>query len=253
MNLSKYKIPLGSLPAGAQEVANQKTKELEFINYRFSPKLVQDDLEDGVYKDLNHSYFVKCTTRMDGVNPAMIDWWFDWHLPDSERYKLWHPRDHIASRLDNNRDHLVTNKERYIGMDSYVEEYIGKKLFKLCISFIEPSYFGFKEGEDNSTSVCAIVTDLSTGVKIARLLHHVSENHTGSLMKSYFWMGTELSHPNPLKNWFVQKLSKLKLAKRFLLNDQSAKDLLIHCYEEMNHLSKFLPDLHKALAKKDSS
>ena len=66
MNLSKYKIPLGSLPAGAQEVANQKTKELEFINYRFSPKLVQDDLEDGVYKDLNHSYFVKCTTRMDG-------------------------------------------------------------------------------------------------------------------------------------------------------------------------------------------
>ena len=46
------------------------------------------------------SYFVKCTTEMLNVTPEMIRWWFVWHLPSSERYKLWHPRDHISARLN---------------------------------------------------------------------------------------------------------------------------------------------------------
>ena len=48
-------------------------------------------------------------------------------------------------------------------------------------------------------------------------------------------MGSELYHSNTFKNFFVKNLTKIKLIKGFLLNDDSAMDLLIHCYEEMNH------------------
>ncbi|MFX1306436.1 MAG: DAPG hydrolase family protein, partial [Promethearchaeota archaeon] len=31
--------------------------------------------------------------ELSGVTPEMIDWWWD-HIDNSERYRLWHPKDH---------------------------------------------------------------------------------------------------------------------------------------------------------------
>ena len=180
---------------------------------------------------------------MIDVAPEMIGWWFAWHLPHSERYKLWHPRDHISATL-NEEDINLQAKGQYIGLDSFVEEYIGNKLHKLQISFKEPALFGLENQED-SIAICAYVTDTNNGVKVAKLLHYVLKTDKGSLMKSFFWMGSDLSHPNTLKNFIVTNLSKIQPIKGLLLNDDSAMDLQIHCYEEMNHLSKFLPDLYR--------
>ena len=58
-------------------------------------------------------------------------------------------------------------------------------------------------------------------------------------------MGVNLSHSNALKNFFVKMLSQIRPLKKILLNDRAAKDLLIHCYEEMNHLPKFLPSIYE--------
>ena len=180
---------------------------------------------------------------MIDVAPEMIGWWFSWHLPHSERYKLWHPRDHISATLKE-EDIILQSKGQYIGVDSFVEEYIGNKLQRLQISFKEPALFGLEKQED-SIAICAYVTDTNNGVKVAKLLHYVLKTDKGSLMKSFFWMGSELRHPNAIKNLIVTNLSKIQPIKGLLLNDDSAMDLLIHCYEEMNHLSKFLPDLYQ--------
>ena len=88
MNLTKYEIPLGSLPLKAEQVIKQKTIESEFLNFQYSPQILDTNLEDGIYKNKNNSYFIQCTTNMRGVVPQMIDWWFIWHLPSSERYRL---------------------------------------------------------------------------------------------------------------------------------------------------------------------
>ena len=75
----------------------------------------------------------------------------------------------------------------------YVEEYIGKKYSKLCISFLDPKEFGLGALDINaSTAICARVTDMDTGVKIANLLHYVENNDIGSKMQSYFWLGIRL-------------------------------------------------------------
>ena len=246
MNLSKYKLPLDALPKKAKKTIQQKVIESEFIDSNDCSVLIQEAIEDGIYKNRKQSYFVKCTTDMKAVTPEMIKWWFAWHLPHSERYKLWHPRDHISAALKEEGFNLQS-KGQYIGVDSFVEEYIGNKLQKLQISFKEPALFGLEDQED-SISICAYVTDTNNGVKVAKLLHYVLKTDKGSQMKSFFWMGTDISHPNSYKNFIITNLSKIHLIKRLLLNDDLAMGLLIHCYEEMNHLSNFLPNLYKEFA-----
>ena len=91
---------------------------------------------------------------------------------------------------------------------------------------------------------------MDSGIHGGNLLHHVVVNEQGSTMYSYFWLGIHPSHLNPLKDYLIKFFTKYKLVKAILLNDKIAKDLLIHCYEEMNHLSKILPDLYNDLEKK---
>ena len=43
---------------------------------------------------------VSVRTDMPGVTPAMWEWWFGWHGSDSRRYKLWHPRAHVAAHWE---------------------------------------------------------------------------------------------------------------------------------------------------------
>mgnify|MGYP003331780027 CR=1 FL=1 len=40
MNLTKYEIPLGSLPLKAEQVIKQKTIESEFLNFQYSPQIL---------------------------------------------------------------------------------------------------------------------------------------------------------------------------------------------------------------------
>ena len=246
MDLSKYKAPLSPLSSSVTSALSKEVVLMEFNDPSHSDEIVKLDILDGVYKDKKSSYFVKCTTLMQEVRPLMIDWWFAWHLPDSERYQLWHPLDHISSKLTQDRSNLHNDKERYIGINSYVEEYIGKKYSKLCISFLDPKEFGLGALDINaSTAICARVTDMDTGVKIANLLHYVENNDIGSKMQSYFWLGNNLEHDNKLINSFLTYFSKIHFLKGLFINNKLAKDLLRHCYEEMNHLASFLPELYK--------
>ena len=83
MNLSKYKLPLEALPKKAKKIIQQKVIESEFIDSNDCSVLIQEAIDDGIYKNREQSYLVKCTTDMIDVAPEMIVWWFSWHLPHS--------------------------------------------------------------------------------------------------------------------------------------------------------------------------
>jgi hypothetical protein len=57
----------------------------------------------------------------------MIGWWFGWHLATTERYKLWHPQAHSFSqpRYDLSTVRDLTDRQRYVGNTSWVDEYTG--------------------------------------------------------------------------------------------------------------------------------
>jgi hypothetical protein len=74
----------------------------------------------------------------------MYDWWFGWHTTESARYKLWNPVAHqYAYRKPDSEDWSnKTYAERYWGMVSWIDEFVGNSAAKLSIEFIPPSELG---------------------------------------------------------------------------------------------------------------
>ncbi len=193
---------------------------------------------------------VACTTDLPGVTPQMIDWWFGWHLLESERYRLWHPLAHVRARVKEDRSKLGSNRRRYIGNVSYVDEYIGKKLMHLAIAFFDPEEIGLSHVyEASATAICARTSDRVLNVDAGHLVHLVSPTSTGSEMKSVFWLG-DLNPKWPLVGALIKPVLNTETIRKFFVTNSMATDLLRHCAEEMNHLPRFLPALYQEIGER---
>jgi len=182
---------------------------------------------------------------MPGVSAAMWDWWFSWHSYTSERYQLWHPDDHVASSLDQDRRAEPSIRQRWVGNTSYVDEYIGGELQKLAIRFVEPASVGLDQArlDEVGVAICARTLLRKERLAAGRLIHLVEDIDGGSRMHSRFLLGdgeSELPVVGPL----VTKISNSERVRRSRLPDRVGSTLLLHCAQEMNHLASFLAELY---------
>lgn len=178
----------------------------------------------------------------------MIDWWFGWHGAETERYKLWHPQAHLFSQMRYERAEVsgLTDRQRYIGNTSYVDEYVGPTIHRLAISFHEPRDFGLDDHSFKdagvSTAICARVGFSDRPIDTGYLIHLIRETPEGCEMRSRFWLGEvhlrDLRERNP-----IDRVLGSRFVRGLLLPERLSRDLLIHCAEEMNHLASFLPAL----------
>ena len=191
-------------------------------------------LETGFAICPNGELSIAIRTSWPGTTPEMVDWWFGWHLARTERYKLWHPQAHLFAqpRYDFSNVPEMSDRERYIGNTSWVDEYIGPLPTRLAITFHDPSEIGLDAGvlddANYGTVVCATTgsSDHETGAQTGRLVHAVRRTENGCEMRSRFILpaGTP---------------------------DLLGPLLIDHCYTEMAHLAGFLPRLHAAVNTND--
>jgi hypothetical protein len=181
-------------------------------------------LEDGAVRLPDGGISVAVRTEWPGTTPEMIDWWFGWHIARTERYKLWHPQAHVFTqpRYDLSGVGGLTDRERYVGNTSWVDEYIGPFLSRLAITFHDPADLGLTDAVlaagGFGTAVCARTYDSDHGHLLAHLVHAVRRDGAGSEMRSRFVFG-------PGTPDFV------------------AGPMIDHCWTEMTHLAGFLPEL----------
>lgn len=246
-SLEKYQLPIINAPERVLRVIAAGVQAGQFDGVATAPELLAGTQPppDGVVRDEAGRVRVTCTTDMPGVTPAMIDWWFGWHLPASARYRLWHPQAHMRARVREDRSHLNNDRARYIGNVSLVDEYIGNTLKKLSIAFFPPGQLGF-EAQDarQSTAVCARTSDRLLGGEGGSLVHYVVATEDGAQMRSAFWLG-EIRHQWCPVDALLRRLLNTRTMRRVLVPDRFALDLLQHCAEEMNHLARFLPELYR--------
>jgi len=182
-------------------------------------------VETGIARAKDGSLCVAVWTPWPGTTPEMIDWWFGWHMARTDRYKLWHPQAHVFAqpRYDLSEVPGLTDRQRYVGNTSWVDEYIGPLLTRLAITFHDPAELGVGydalDASGHGTAVCATVSDSDSGIELGRLVHAVRRTDYGSEMRSrfHFPAGTpELLGP----------------------------PMLEHCATEMLNLAEFLPRLY---------
>ncbi|OBF21108.1 hypothetical protein A5725_14095 [Mycobacterium kubicae] len=193
-------------------------------------------LEDG-------SMQVSVRTDMPEVTPAMWSWWFGWHGSDTRRYKLWHPRAHLSAQWKDGDDGERRGAQRYIGRWSMISEYIGSTKLRAAIQFVPPSTMCLPADRDDAVSICARLGSGDAPVDAGWFVHHVRSTPNGSEMRSRFWMGgphIAVRNAPDVASKAVRPIA----AKVLGVSETTARNLLVHCAQEMNHLAGFLPRLH---------
>ncbi len=227
LNQSPY--PMGSLPPLS------KVRDMLKDGY--------ENIETGYTCEADGSLHVVVLTKMPNVSPKMWAWWFGWHGDLSNKYKLWHPRMHVSAVWQDGEGDMG----QYIGRTSMIEEYIvPNKLEKANIRFISPTELGFQATDIADTNqnvfICARLGYTHYPIDFGYLVHHIRPTEGGAEMRSRFFMGGKYIQLR-MQGWLPNVLSKL-LQRVVRLPKKQGHYMLVHCAEEMNHLSAFLPKIY---------
>ncbi|TCJ97002.1 DAPG hydrolase family protein [Nocardia alba] len=189
--------------------------------------------------------WVAVHTEMPGVTAAMWDWWFAWHTVESARYKLWHPDAHLYCGIARDRSaERICDREKYIGNIAYVDEYIGPKLQQLAIAFTDPRVHGF-DVPDRHTIILGRVGSIVAPVDLGWLAHQVRPTPAGCEMRSRFYLNLHgLHRPDLARAAQAIERGPAVDPRDLVLDVDLARELLLHCGQEMNHLAGFLPQLY---------
>lgn len=248
-SLHPFMMEMSPIPGHLDDAIRKGVVRGSFPEASLAAEVFQqwDQYADQVIRADNGQILVTCTTALPGVTPSMIDWWFGWHLTDSDRYRLWHPKAHVKCRVKEDRSAWVHDREKYIGNVSYVDEYIGRKLRRLAIAFLAPEEFGLGNiDKTGATAVCARTSDRLPDADAGHLIHLVSPTASGSQMRSAFWLG-HLNLNWPVIGPLLKPVLNTKFIRRFFVSDRMALELFRHCAEEMHHLPRFLPALYRTV------
>ena len=202
--------------------------------------------ETGVHRQPNGVYRVRVLTRMPDVKAEMVRWWFADYLQTTVHYKMWHPKAHVWMDWENKKPGQT------IGASHLVHEYIGEDLSKLRIQFVDPAEFlGPLEKRNDRFVICARAGLLEEPINVTTMCHIVRDTDWGAEMRSVFWLGhVARREGNETVTSVEGVIANSWLARRLLVDEQLAVDLMTHAIEEMGYLSDFLPELH---AKETSS
>ncbi len=223
----------GALPPGSLPPPEDVSKLLEKSH---APT------ETGYALEADGSIRVAVLTPMPGVSPAMWDWWFGWHGSRTDRYKLWHPLAHVDARWADG----LGDTGGYVGRTSLIAEYIGGKLEKGAIQFVSPEKMGLAPTDFSDKNkvafICARIGHASLPVDFGWLVHQIRATEDGAEMRSRFWLGGR--HVAGRGGSWLGGLAGRILRVFIKLPERQARDLLVHCAEEMKHLAAFLPAVH---------
>lgn len=197
-------------------------------------------IETGVQRQPNGVYRVRALTRMPDVKAEMIRWWFADYMQTTAHYKRWHPTAHVWMDWENKKPGEI------IGASHLVHEYIGEEMSKLRIQFIEPEEFlGPLEQRDDRFIICARAGMLEEPINVTTMCHIVRDTKWGAEMRSVFWLGHVAKRDgNETVSSVEGVLGNTWLARRILVDEKLATDLMTHAIEEMGYLSDFLPELY---------
>ncbi len=147
-----------------------------------------------------------------GVSPEMIDWWWD-HIDNSERYRLWHPKDHKSFEWEVSPGSLKS----HVGAIHRVVETIEGRLTTLRIRWENPDLIPIK-AKFKHKNAASILNNKDK--PISWVLHEYRSIPNGTFLRSTFRL------PDQVPNSFIENLRK-------------------HNMEEIGRFTEFLPKLYE--------
>lgn len=177
--------------------------------------------QDGWFKNQDGIWEVIVNQEIQDVTPEMIDWWWD-HMDTTERYKLWHPTDHLSFEW------IVPPAQGHVGAIHRVHEKFGAFIIPpLNLRWEDPQSQGIATTFSHIIAATAYMGDEGTytTVKESGCTVEYEAIPGGTRMRSHYYLPGEMP-------------------------EVGAAALHQHDREEMQNLPIFLPALYKAEADK---
>lgn len=216
-------------------------------------------LEHGYTRLANGTMYIAVLTNLgQEINGKMFDWWFC-NVDNKEKYRWWHPRDHIDGNWDP-QYYAIMPQERslghYINHIHIVKEKINNIDQYLHIEFERPSkYFDITKFNEQNITACLVARihtyDSMLGmIAIGHLIHIVRtiDDNGNSELRSRFWLG-DINYPETSDNIvfanMINNIANTYLIRYIKASSSLAYNILKHCSEEMHCLKEILPDFYK--------
>jgi hypothetical protein len=189
---------------------------------------------------------VAARTPMPGVSAEMVDWWFDWHPREAIRYRIWHPRAHMANSAELP---ALRGAKAHWGAVHHPVEDVGVGVVHARIAFLAPSAIGFSgdalEDPRVATIVCGYVGDDRRRVRHTTMCHVFLREGDGVLLRSHFWLGSAMRPyaPAPLAALGERLLNRPSVRAR-AMPGRLPRALARHCAEEYANLGSLLGELY---------
>jgi hypothetical protein len=194
--------------------------------------------------------YVAVRTPMPGASAAMVEWWFDWHAHDPDRYRLWHPLAHVGNSIE---PPAMPGAKPHWGAVHHPVEDVGTGVERVRIAFGPPTAIGFSTDALDDLAVATIVCGY-VGDDVRRLRHSVMAHvflaePDGVVLRSHFWLGAAIRPylPAPLAAPLALVLDN-RLVRRVSLPAELPRALATHCAEEYTNLAALLPELYGRFA-----
>lgn len=193
--------------------------------------------------------YVAVRTEMPGVRAEMVEWWFDWHPRDPDRYRLWHP---LAHRDNSIEPPIVPGAKPHWGAVHHPVEDVGTGVVRARIVFLPPSAIGFStdalDDPSVATIVCGYVGDDTRRLRHSVLAHVFLAGKDGLILRSHFWLGAAVRPclPSALAAPIAAAVNN-RLVRRLALPADLPRSLATHCAEEFANLAALLPELYGRL------
>ena len=147
-----------------------------------------------------------------GVTTEMIDWWWD-NMGPSERYKLWHPTDHVSFVWE-----VDPAENGHVGAIQAIQEYInGGELRSIRIRWDDPKTVPFTPVYSHFIVGSGLAPDNSVRT---RLVHEYEDVPDGVRYRTTFLWS-------------------------FPRTDADVENLRIHNIGEVGRFPEFLPELYR--------
>ena len=182
---------------------------------------------------------VAVLTRMPGVSPRMISWWFGEYMDTAEHYQRWHPRGHRSMSWEDKQPGT------HIGAKHLVHEYVGGRLNKLRIAFVPPEEFFHDALQEvpGAVAICGRPGLLKRPIDLGYVVHLCLPREWGCEVHSRFWLGDIRSRAGAR---ILEAIGNLPWVRRVQARTSLGRSLALHCHEEMTTLAGFLADLYES-------
>lgn len=224
----------------------------EAIYWSDRQRIIDDDAKQNGYASFSDgSWYLASDVVFDEVTADMFMWWLNF-CDDNEKFKWWHPKNHIQGGWDP-QFYSVPCYERdpdyFVNHAHVMKHSVGNFRGRFHNDFIRAeNYFDCTNFEERNVKHCVLarthIFDPSYGdIAFGFLLYVLIERNGKMFLRTRLWLGAfeKISGGT----WWFNRIANTKLFRKLYIKEAVTKALWQHLDEQSACLAAFLPKLYR--------